>query len=890
MGTNPKSVSVGARENKKDAMSFRQVYPQSLEEHETNYLPEDAKRRVLGVGLSGGGIRSATFCLGVFQAFASRKGLLGRISYLSTVSGGGYFGTFLGCIFARRKPEPGVNPSENAEKILRQEIHPGIVGHLRDSGNYLAPSGRRDYAKIAAVYLRNLLTINFIMLAAVLSVFFFAELVDLLAAQREESAFFQRYGSGEVFLFSYWLLAPVLVFFLFFIPLLIDYWLVRAPEDLKYPRYCLGGMYLAGVAICLIVDSIPEPKMPLSFLRNCSHPFLLYSSLIALVSILIYWFINRTGYRDSYRRRIAREKLEDLQAWSLRIILILAIFGIIQSLGQTLYQIKASHVKFSLGIGGGVLALLLSGKAESIYQSILGSNSKIFGFFSKISLLKVFGVVLPLLWLLSAAVLMNAVVWRFSGPAESPAVLKETLKYIPVFSVTAPELAAFLGFLSALLISLFIGKDIKFINLCSLNSFYRNRLEQTYQKAGASPEGPAVMMKLQEYFRPERGPVHLLNVTVNETIDGATRSISRDRNGIGMSVGPCGISLGVKHHLAFRGWKEDEISSTKQVFPEEGAEYRVFQRLEASENWTPESLGISAWASISGAAVAPGMGRCGDCFKSMVLTLGNIRLGYWWNSNVYPPAAPDEEAGWRMRLHRWHTALSRCAGNAFEIQRKIWAEFSCSFKGTAEPLWYLSDGGHFENLGGYELIRRRLPLIVIVDAEQDAEFQFGGLSSLVRKARMDFGAEIAFFDRETLENPASIDPGRIPEEYLPRLVREEGLCGIFGGLESLKPQASRADGRHAALGSIVYGSTEGPRSSLLIYLKASMTGDEPLDLLSYKAAEPSFPHQSTQDQFFDEAQWESYRKLGEHAGTALAEFIWRLTSEDKPILNRTGEI
>ena len=144
---------------------------------------------------------------------------------------------------------------------------------------------------------------------------------------------------------------------------------------------------------------------------------------------------------------------------------------------------------------------------------------------------------------------------------------------------------------------------------------------------------------------------------------------------------------------------------------------------------------------------------------------------------------------------------------------------------------------------------------------------------------MDFGAEIEFFDSNMLANPASIDKNKIPAELLPRLLQTTQLSDVFGGLESLKPQG----GRHAVLGSVSYADAVPgePRSSLLIYLKASVTGDEPFDLLSYKAEEPSFPHQGTQDQFFDEAQWESYRKLGEHAGTPLAKVIWDLLTEEK---------
>ncbi|MDD5598191.1 MAG: hypothetical protein PHV82_09610, partial [Victivallaceae bacterium] len=252
-----------------------------------------------------------------------------------------------------------------------------------------------------------------------------------------------------------------------------------------------------------------------------------------------------------------------------------------------------------------------------------------------------------------------------------------------------------------------------------------------------------------------------------------------------------------------------------------------------------------------------------------------------WDSDVrpLPQKRKEHSVKWVEYICRRLNAGFRRIAARFEIQRKLWAEFSCTFRGTAESRWYLSDGGHFENLGGYELIRRCLPLIVLVDAEQDEDFKFEGLSCLMRKARMDFGAEIEFFDNTMLADPASIDKNRIPAELLPQLIKLKNLQDVFGQLDNLKPQTPRnGSGRHAALGSIIYtkAAKGEPESSLLIYLKASMNGDEPLDLLAYKAENAAFPHQSTQDQFFDEAQWESYRKLGEHAGAPLAGIIRQL--------------
>ncbi|MDD5598524.1 MAG: hypothetical protein PHV82_11310, partial [Victivallaceae bacterium] len=785
MVKNLKSVPAHTGRDKEKLTPFGLAYPESLKQNEKNYLPEDARETILGVGLSGGGIRSATFCLGVFQGFASARGLLARISFLSTVSGGGYFGTFLGGIFMRRKLKSGENHADKVEKILRQEISPEIVGYLRNNGNYLAPGGTADYMKIAAVCLRNLLAVNFVLASAALAILFFAEFLELLAAHRLKLAFFQQYRDDCSFIFSYWLLAPVLVFLLFSVPLMINFWLVRESDELKYPRYCLGLFVITGIFAPLAILFLPGLQpLPIKFL-NFSYLILEYSGMLILISSVIYYWIKRKTFNDPVSRRRTREKLENVQAFSLKMLVAFAVVGLIQSLGQTLYFVFDD---ISFGLGGGLLALLLSGKAEKFYNSVKPYfDSKLLSWLPKPSLLTFFGVLVPFLWILSMDVIVNAAVWRFSRAGSV-----DTANVLAWLPLSAPELIALSGLFFTFLVSICVGGDFKFINLCSLNYFYKSRLERAYLDASLSLDKDARSSKLPAYYLKGKAPVHLFNVTLNETVDGATRSISRDRNGIGMAVGPCGISLGVKHHLTFHGWDKDELAATQEALPASEKYHRVFRSLD-SAGWAPEWLGASTWASISGAAMSPGMGKHGDCLKSAVLTLGNIRLGYWWDSDVrpIPPKDPEHSIKWVKYVRRQLNAGFRRIAERFEIQRKLWAEFSCTFRGSAESRWYLSDGGHFENLGGYELIRRRLPLIVLVDAEQDEDFEFGGLSCLIRKARMDFGAEIEFFDNDMLADPASIDKNKIPGKLLPRFIQLKHLSDVFGQLDSLKPQTPR---------------------------------------------------------------------------------------------------
>jgi hypothetical protein len=88
---------------------------------------------------------------------------------------------------------------------------------------------------------------------------------------------------------------------------------------------------------------------------------------------------------------------------------------------------------------------------------------------------------------------------------------------------------------------------------------------------------------------------------------------------------------------------------------------------------------------------------------------------------------------------------------------------------------------------------------------------------------------------------------------------------------------------HVALADVIYA--DGQRS-LLLYIKPTLIGDEPADVRRYHTEHPSFPHESTADQFFDEAQWESYRRLGEHIADKL---FSSLDDQRRPIAHDTGK-
>lgn len=242
-------------------------------------------------------------------------------------------------------------------------------------------------------------------------------------------------------------------------------------------------------------------------------------------------------------------------------------------------------------------------------------------------------------------------------------------------------------------------------------------------------------------------------------------------------------------------------------------------RVQRSAHWTLEKFerrrrivadmtaegGISLGTAmaISGAAANPNAGHHSSPAVAFLLTVFNARLG-WWLGNP--------------RRERW-TMPSPKIGLLYLLSELF------GFSGINRAYVNLSDGAHFDNMGLYELIRRRCRFIIVCDGEQDEKYSFNGLAGAVRKCRIDFGAII---DIST---------------------------------DQLIPARRNASRKHVAVGSITY---PGHGCGTLIYIKASMTGDEPPDVQEYHHRHEEFPHQPTADQFFDESQFESYRALGQH--------------------------
>jgi hypothetical protein len=804
----------------------------------------DAPR--VGVALSGGGIRSATFCLGLFQSLA-RLGLVRRIDYLSTVSGGGYFGGFLGAMFNRAGAD-----AQGVERDLGDN-HSWPVSWLRDNGRYLAPNGSGDAWMAAAVALRNWVAVHAVILTGIFLVLCFgafvrAELVTWAVTAPYWMKVENALWNYEIFglWLSPWFVLPALVLVLVMIPLGSTYWLTQFTA-------LMGLLRLAGGVVARPLRAMTNLEFAARLQAALSRGFMI--GLLAAV--------------------------------------VLSVYAIVDTLGQSLYY-DWSMTGFAF---------------PSLWASASAGGAALFGFASRIFLLlermlgdrrskvplATLALVAAVVWLLLLVVAMAVAV---CGVGWGWDLAWDGMTFRPIDQVGALAIAT----LVAAAASWFFSQTLGFVNLSSLQQVYADRLRRAYIGASnlrrrASDNHNATDLVSGDdiglaAYQPHAngGPVHFINVTLNETISAKTGVERYDRKGVAMAVGPCGVSVGTGSHALWAdrscaGVDADAAKAlterpTRELVPVVHGTAPRYHALVGRvvdparevapggrSTTTVEALSIGRWVAISGAAFTTGIGAGTKLGLSLLLGLANIRLGYWWSSGT--------DHGWRPigRRPGLRDSVDRVLTRLLPVQALLSNELLARFHGPARRYWYLSDGGHFENTACYELIRRRVPFIICSDAGQDPTYQFGDFATLVRMVRTDFGAEIEIVRRRA--HALTDDPGT--KYPMPRLedIVHPGLLDVIGSPEDFPALDEKGGGGsapsrascHALLARVHY--LDNDQFSWLLLIKPSLMGDESADVAQYRATHPLFPQEPTTDQFFDEAQWESYRKLGEHIGVEL---------------------
>ncbi|SHM60536.1 patatin-like phospholipase family protein [Rhizobacter sp. OV335] len=801
-------------------------------------------REVFGLALSGGGIRSATVSLGVLQGLA-RAGLLHRFDYLSTVSGGGYIGAFFASLFRRpldgNDKGNGLNAAatgHDAERILAEDFSRRPPGYsptarplgwqlqwLRKGSRYLAPSGAGDYLYAVALVLRNLVAIHYVLgLALVLAVLLAIGLDWVVQMAAFTMADLPGHASG----FGLLLLSGA-----------------------------LGAFWVAPSALAYFAAETPKSddgKLPWWSTRT-------FWSFIAATAVAIglSWWIGSFGD--------AGDLSPAPQAWRLGVARLLAGLAALMLLSVAMLLVVGTLARHRAGRGETSQARLLQGIRVDLTQVLAHGLSFLLAAVSAAALL----LLVPHLReytakLVAAAVaaapaarfLMSLVPQRKKDNEASPAWLQWLASAAGVLAFTLLVLgwtlaadalvstwlmptgisgfAVITSVLLLLALAFATGQSFQFLNLTTIQRMYASRIIRSYlgasnaerSNAGSrsawqriSEAHPRDDLPRGEYYAAdawERGaPLHLINVTINQTVSDTDPLVQRDRKGRPLVVSPC--ALGVDG--LWYDWDRPAVERGKPV------------RLEA--------LTIGNWIGISGAAFSTGLGRATSLGKSMLFTIGNVRLGHWWK------AWPEERA---PRKRGPLDLLARGISRVFTTQAYLASELFARFSGTQLPYWYLTDGGHFENTGVYELLRRRVGMVLACDNGADPSYQLEDLANLMRLARIDMGCEFVRLVREDF-GPMADAPrwlnAVIDDQRLTRgdgnEDKDTGRAMLFYAYRPLDPD----------------GVDSG---TALVVLKPRLAHSTPLDVLEYAATSPTFPQETTADQFFDEGQWESYRRLG----------------------------
>jgi hypothetical protein len=241
---------------------------------------------------------------------------------------------------------------------------------------------------------------------------------------------------------------------------------------------------------------------------------------------------------------------------------------------------------------------------------------------------------------------------------------------------------------------------------------------------------------------------------------------------------------------------------------------------------------LDSAVAISGAALNPNQGYNSNPAFAFLMTFFNVRLG-WWISNT-------------RKMDTWPAANGRSTPRfaLFHLFKEL---FGMAGDGTGYV--NLSDGGHFENMGLYELVRRRCSYIVVCDAEADPEMKFEGMGGAITKCRADFGAEIDLDLRPLRKQDDT--------QY------SKAHC-VVGTIRYPPPQGEGAKADLATACECLGDEGDDDYTGVIVYIKSSLVGDEPADLLTHQLKCAEFPQDSTANQWFTETLFEAYRRLGHH--------------------------
>lgn len=728
---------------------------------------EDKKTRgkpahagLVGLAFSGGGIRSATFNLGILQALR-RCGLFNCIDYLSTVSGGGYIGSCLSSWFTSTNEFPFEHKQGEPESAAFR--------HLRNNANYLAPKGLIDLLRIPAMLIRgiviNLLIILPYILLAVLLTILIKPSPEAMAENLLLTTWPFSWLPGQNFLVAKLLL---LIFLLGFILYPMGRMIAQKVNYLGVPQWqsrnFTGNVFawcIAFIGVAAFVELQPQAVLLFGKFLNATKGLVgdlkdrwdfgdLMTGLMAVGTIFAALFSGKFSER--------------LSGWGSRLgVYLVGILGFL-----FFWLVYLNLCRWTISI------------AKPDWLEI-GARPQDWGVtltrLNKVSPDWLAFLIQKFHQFLDAEIL-------HSGHA------------LDFYAAKALDLFIIIGVIVWVYTAVFVD-----VNFTSLHNFYRDRLSKAYLIR--LDNGEIVHNDTQKLsnLNTDCSPYHLINAALN--VRHLNEAYQRGRN--------ADFFLFSRHYI--------------------GSEITGYCPTLKIEKIRPE-VNLGTAMAISGAAAAPAMGKATIKPLMFLLAMLNVRLNYWLPNPRHIVADGFFTANSLTRPGPWYL-LSELFGL---LNAKSWNV-------------NISDGGHIENLGIFELLRRDCRLIIAGDGECDPRLEFEGLSEVIRLAQVDLGIKIK-----------------------------------MTGLDKI-----RTGEQQYATGTIHYKSG---RTGQLIYLKSSLVGDDALYatltdeefitsdhrrddrhydpiayIAHYKANNPTFPHETTGDQFFGEQQFECYRALGYLVGS-----------------------
>ncbi|SFF08456.1 Patatin-like phospholipase [Chitinophaga sp. CF118] len=856
--------------------------------------------KLMGIALSGGGIRSATFNLGILQRLASLN-VLHQFDYMSTVSGGGYIGTWLTSWIKRSGSFCKINDRLSPDKSgdpLADEVRP--IRWLRMFSNYLSPNVgimSTDAWTTGITWLRNTVINQVVLLLSLLTVL--SLISDIYVGWKASKDHMTALSPLQILLYTMVMLIPgsLLIAVAMRSFCKIDKESTDAHCPQIWERLKLSLSYMTKVtaftphllvlwgSLCALLISMyfVATGRPPSDIKTGMWIFLIIA-ISALAAFL--WLALRGNYhirQDPMQNdsEIATKTLENNTHKSCKpTILAIILSSIVASaafaflLGiywmniNTIYDFVNLHTIIDpekiIAVTGVPIILEIFSIAVIIRMALMGNLfpdyrrewwGRLGGYIHRFILFWIIvsfaSLIMHDLWkyyfkrldtmdILTTLGIMGGwsgvVGWGVKKAFESK---EETSKKTKNPTAKIIKIVPFIFMIGVLLIGSWINEKIRFpdngltpiysgkwhwcnnllltlvlagitlllswrigVNEFSLHHFYRNRLIRAFLGAtrsradriktanaftGFDTNDDILLSSIcveNGYF----GPFPLINAALNATVVSALDRQDRKAESFIFSPLYCGYDFSPTR------------SSTYNI--DHTYEYGYRPTAEFSNKNGGPTLGTAM--AISGAAVNPNSGHHSSAPLAFLLTLFNLRLG-WWIGNP--------------RRKKWRNP-NPTFGLLYLIRDLIGkSDINMNFV-------CLSDGGHFDNMGLYELVRRRCHYILLGDGEQDEDAACEGLANAIRRCRIDFGVEI------------DIDITAIAKKD--------------------------KESKHIVKGDIIYPG-ESQKKGTLIYIKTTLTGDESVDIREYALANPDFPQQSTGDQFFDEAQFESYRKLGYHS-------------------------